>query len=329
MDGLAHVSIVVPVHNEEGTIASLVDLVAEVMAESGADSYELVIVDDGSTDRTLEEVGKAAKRDRHVKPVVLRKNFGKAAALSAGFECATGDPVITMDGDLQDDPREIPLFLKKIEDGYDLVSGWKKDRNDPLEKRLASKIFNAVSAGTTGVRIHDFNCGFKAYRAWCLEGMALHGNTYRFLPALVADRGGRVTELPVRHHKRTCGKSKYGLGRYFEGALDLLTVLFLTRFQRHPLYLFGMLALPLLATGLLTGGYLLFMHIVYVLGAAWGVQLVVRPLLNISISLFGFGVLVVLVGLVCELVLRQNPSYKSYWIRERDPSLQGREPRDR
>lgn len=327
MAGFGKTSIVIPVHNEEGSLERLVGLIEEAMAGCDVEAFEVIVVDDGSTDGTLETLHALAGTREYLKPVALRKNFGKAAALSAGFEYASGEVLITMDGDLQDDPHEIPRFLEKIAEGYDMVSGWKKDRHDPLEKRLASRMFNAVCSRMTGVAIHDFNCGLKAYRSWCLEGMAVHGNTYRFLPALVADRGGRIAELPVRHHKRTCGRSKFGLERYYEGAFDLLTVLLLTRFHRHPLYLFGAIALPLLGLGLLCGGYLLLLHVAYLFGAGWGVQLVVRPLLNISISLFGFGLLVVLIGLVCELILRQSPTYRGYWIKERDPSLRRREDR--
>ncbi len=251
-----------------------------------------------------------------MKAVLLRTNCGKSAAMMAGFEEAAGEIVITMDADLQDDPKEIPAFIEKIESGFDLVSGWKKERHDPLERRLASRVFNYVVRKVAGVELHDYNCGFKAYRNWCVKGLELRGNQHRFVPAILSWRGARIAEIPVRHRKRAFGTSKYGFTRYFQGAFDLATLILLTKFAQNPLYLFGLVGLPFIVLGALIGGYLLVNHILFVIYTTRGFQLTTRPLLIVAVFLFLMGVLMFLIGMLAELVLRTPTLEKGYWVKD-------------
>jgi len=234
----------------------------------------------------------------------------------AGFKEAKGDIVFTMDADLQDDPQEIPAFIEKIESGYDLVSGWKRKRNDPLEKRLPSLLFNSVVRRVSGVDLHDNNCGFKAYRRWCIQALSLRGNQHRFVAAMLSWRGARIAEIPVRHHERKFGTSKYGLARYFHGASDLATLILLTKFSQNPLYLFGIIGLPFILLGSLIFGYLLVNHILFLATATMGFALTIRPLLIIAVFVFLMGLLIFLIGLLAELVLRSATLETGYLVRE-------------
>lgn len=311
-------SVVIPVYNEEQTIESLVNMVVKVLNSTEAvGSWEIILVDDGSIDGSAIAMRRLQDTYPNLVMVAFRRNFGKAAALQAGFDHARGDVIITMDADLQDDPEEIPSLLGAIHAGNDVVSGWKKNRQDPLEKRLASRIFNAVVSRLSGIRLHDFNCGLKAYRKWTVQALNLRGNLHRFIPVLAAQRGAIIGEVPVRHRKRDFGASKFGMLRYFHGLFDLLTVFFLTKFSQKPLYFFGIISAPLLFLGSLIGGYLLINHFAFLLGSQWADQLVTRPLLLICISLFGFGLQILLTGLLCEFVLRIRSNGQSYWIRNR------------
>jgi glycosyltransferase involved in cell wall biosynthesis len=316
MNSVSSVSVVIPAYNEVESLPLLVDGIVPVLEGLGCASWEVILVDDGSTDGTAELMRRLAAERRGVKAVLLRTNFGKSAALMAGFAEAKGDVVITMDADLQDDPQEIPAFVAMIEEGHDLVSGWKKTRHDPLEKRLASRFFNRVVRRVSGVGLHDFNCGFKAYRAWCVRGLSLHGNQHRFIPAILSRRGARVGELPVRHHERKFGASKYGVARYFHGAADLATLILLTKFSQSPLYLFGLVAIPFIALGTLIGGYLVVNHVVNLVDPAMGFALTTRPMLIVAVFLFLMGLVVFLIGLLSELVLRAPTGDQSYWVRE-------------
>ena len=225
----------------------------------------------------------------------LRRNFGKAAALQAGFEEAQGEIVVTIDGDLQDDPSEIPRLLAKLDEGFDLVSGWKTKRRDPLSRRIPSRIFNAVTGRLSGLRLHDLNCGLKAYRAEVVRGLRIYGELHRFIPVLAHYRGFRVAELPVNHRPREHGRSRYGMERYVRGFLDLLTVTFMGRYRHRPLHLFGGLGLLLGAIGTLLLGYLTVLKL---MGEAIGH----RPLLTLGVLLVVVGVQLVSLGLVSELV---------------------------
>ena len=235
-------SIVTPVYNEEQNIGLFHSKVTKVLKKLRK-SYEIWFIDDGSRDSTLKTIKELKKKDKRVKFITFRRNFGKAAALSAGFEHANGDIIITMDGDLQDEPEEIPKFIAKIEEGYDLVNGWKFKRKDPLSKTIPSKFFNWLTSKMIGVKLHDFNCGFKAYRKEVVKEITLYGDLHRYIPAIAFWKGYRIAELPVKHNERLYGKSKYGSKRILTGFIDLMTVKYLISYTTKPLQLFGKVGL--------------------------------------------------------------------------------------
>jgi glycosyltransferase involved in cell wall biosynthesis len=289
-------SVVVPVLDEAASLPALYRELAEVL-EGLQQSCEVIFVDDGSRDQSFQILEKLHRQDDRVRVVQLRRNFGKAAALSVGFTHARGRIVATLDADLQDDPAELPRLLAALEEGLDLVSGWKVNRQDPASKVWPSRLFNAVTGRLTGLRLHDFNSGFKAYRRAVVEEVRLYGELHRFIPVLAARRGFLVGEIPVRHRARQFGRSKYGASRFVRGALDLLTVLFLTRYTRRPLHLFGGLGLLSLGVGLLASLYLV---------ALWvsGVRPIGnRPLLAFGVLAILVGIQFVSLGLLSELVL--------------------------
>ena len=288
------ISVVIPVHDEERSVALLYgELVATF---SGTDrGWEAVFVDDGSVDGTFEALARLHEANDNVRVVRLRRNFGKATALAAGFEEAAGDVLVTIDGDLQDDASEIPRLLAKLDEGYDLVSGWKAKRQDPLTRRIPSKIFNAVAGKLSGVRLHDMNCGLKAYRAEVVEGMQLYGELHRYTPVLAHYRGFRITELPVNHRPREHGRSNYGVERYVRGFLDLLTVTFMGRYRHRPLHLFGGLGL---ISGVLGFAILVYLTLVKLTGHAIGQ----RPLLTLGVLLVVVGIQLLSLGLLSELI---------------------------
>ena len=244
----SQVCFVIPTLDERDTVVPLHDAIAKTCVEKSI-SYEIIFVDDGSNDGTREILQSLAKDRPHTQAILLRRNFGKAAALSAGFDFAGGEIVITMDADLQDDPSEIPRFLAKLEEGFDVVSGWKKVRHDPWHKVFPSRVFNWLVSRSTGVELHDHNCGFKAYRRQIFDEVKLYGELHRFVPVLAASRGWKVGEIEVQHHPREFGKSKYGVSRLVKGFLDLLTIVFLTGFGRRPLHLIGSVGLCCFAFG--------------------------------------------------------------------------------
>ncbi len=248
------VSIVIPGLNEGESLAELARRVRESV--DGLRRYEIIFVDDGSTDDSWAVIEGLHREDARVKGVRLRKNFGKAMALSAGFQRARGDIVITMDADLQDDPADVPAFIEKIEEGLDVVVGWKVERLDPTNRLVLSRIFNGTVRRATGVKLHDMNCGFKAYRREVIRTIPVYGDLFRFIPAFAAWEGFRVAEVPVKHHARKFGRSRYGLERILRGFFDLLSVVFLTRYQRKPMHLFGLVGLVLFGVGFLTELYL-------------------------------------------------------------------------
>lgn len=291
------VSILVPVKDEQDTVQALIAQIEAAFEQIDAASLEEVIfVDDGSRDNTWKEILAATKAYPHVKGVRLRRNFGKAAALQAGISNASGNIIVTMDGDLQDDPKEISRFLDEIREGSDVVSGWKQVRHDPLGKTLPSKLFNRVTAKVTGVSLHDFNCGFKAYRSEVFDNIRLYGELHRFVPALAYATGFKVSEIVVQHHPRRFGKSKYGVGRLLKGFLDLLTVVTITKFNSRPGHLFGGLGVAVFSIG-----FLIFLF----LCARWfgGEAIGGRPLLLVSTLLMIVGVQFTLFGMVAELIV--------------------------
>lgn len=235
-------SIVIPVYNEQESLASLLGELDAVAAEHGY-VLDIILVDDGSTDRSWQVIQELAQRDRRVRGLRFRRNFGKAAALSAGFDLARGELVFTLDADLQDDPKEIPRFLEKMGEELDVVSGWKQVRHDPWHKVAPSRVFNWLVSHLTGVKLHDHNCGFKCYRREIFDEVRLYGELHRFVPVLAAARGFRVGEIVVEHRRRKFGRSKYGLTRILKGFLDLLTVKFLTGFGQRPQHVLGTIGL--------------------------------------------------------------------------------------
>jgi glycosyltransferase involved in cell wall biosynthesis len=303
------VSIVVPLYNEEESLRELTAKIVGVTKEMGK-SYEIVFVDDGSTDRSYEVLKDLHEHDSRVKAIRFRRNFGKSAALSVGFKEATGEYIITMDADLQDDPKEIPELIATMGDSYDLVSGWKKKRHDPLSKTLPSRFFNYVTGKMTGIPIHDFNCGLKAYRNVVVKDLSVHGELHRFIPVLAHWAGYRVTEKVVLHHPRKFGKTKYGISRFFNGFLDLLTVLFTTRYLRRPLHLFGVWGIVAFIVG---GAIDLYLSVERVLGLT---SLSDRPLFLVGFLLIIIGVQFVSIGLLGEMITRQERDEEVYSIRE-------------
>jgi glycosyltransferase involved in cell wall biosynthesis len=287
-------SMVIPIYNEVESIPKLYAALGPVL-DAQRCVYEMVFVDDGSTDGSFKELLALHSNDPHVRVIQFRRNFGKTAALVAGFDHCRGEVIITMDADLQDDPAEIPNFLNKLAEGYDLVSGWKKDRQDPLNKTLPSRIFNKVVSSSTGIHIHDFNNGFKAYRREVTEELKLYADLHRFIPVIATWRGFRVTEIPVQHHPRLYGKSKFGAGRFMHGMLDFLRVLFLTRYMQKPLQLFGSIGVALAALGVIFGLYLTEEH--FRTG-----NISNRPLLDLSILLIVTGVQLFSLGLLAEML---------------------------
>jgi len=292
------ISIVVPVYDEEESVVPLYDAVRAQLDEIG-ESYEIIFVDDGSRDSSFTVLRALHERDLRVRVIRFRRNFGKTPALVAGFAQARGDIVFTMDADLQDDPTEIPRFLEKLAEGYDLVSGWKYPRHDPPTKTVPSYFFNRMVGFTTGVKLHDMNCGFKAYRHELLDDIKLYGELHRFVPVLAHQRGFRVTEVKVRHHQRKYGKSKFGARRFLRGFLDLLMVLFLMSYLRTPLRLFGMIGLLATLAGLAVDGYVVADRFL-----PFGSQQPIheRPLLFVGIMLLIFGVSFILTGLQSEMI---------------------------
>lgn len=288
-------SVLVPVYNEAD---SLRELHGEIIAAVGQSlTYEIVFVDDGSSDGSADVLDEIADLDPNVVVLHLRRNFGKSPALAAGFEHVRGAIVITLDADLQDDPAMIPEFIERIRGGADLVSGWKQRRHDPIDKTLPSRVFNAVLSRLSGVRLRDFNCGFKAYRAECVRELRVYGGFHRFLPVFAHDRGFRVEELVVRHRARKHGHSKFGSRRFFEGMLDLPTVLLLTRFRTRPLHFFGVPGALVMLLGLLL---LTYLSVLWFMGNPVGT----RPLLAFGVLLTITGVQILCVGLVAEVVVR-------------------------
>jgi glycosyltransferase involved in cell wall biosynthesis len=288
------ISVVVPVHDEERSVALLYEQLQAAL-DPGTETWEAVFVDDGSQDGSFAALTRLHARVTNAKVVRLRRNFGKSAALAAGFAEAQGETIVTIDGDLQDDPAEIPRLLAKLEEGFDLVSGWKAHRRDPWRRRFLSRIFNAVSGRVSGLRLHDMNCGLKAYRAEVVRGLPLYGELHRFIPVLAHYRGFRVAELPVNHRPRSHGRSRYGLERYLRGFLDLLTVTFMGRYRHRPLHLFGGLGLVLAALGT---AILLYLTVLKATGSAIGQ----RPLLTLGVLLVVVGLQFFSLGLLSEMV---------------------------
>lgn len=293
-------SIVVPVYNEEESLEELYDHIVEnvqkCIQKELISEFELLFVNDGSTDSSVDKMRAIRSKDERVHYILFRKNFGKATALESAFKNVTGDIVITMDADLQDDPIEIENFINKLDEGYDLVSGWKVNRLDPLEKRLPSKLFNKVTSKLSGVNLHDFNCGFKAYRREVVDSLDIYGELHRYIPVLAYRKGFKITEIGVHHNKRKFGKSKYGVERYLRGLFDSISVSFISKYYDRPMYFFGRLGLWSFAIGFIL---CLILTIEWISGIAIGS----RPLLLLGVMLILLGVQFLSIGLIGDMLV--------------------------
>jgi len=305
------VSIVVPLLNEEESLRPLFFEIKKAVKSISCD-YEIIFVDDGSTDKSLKVIKELNKEDGKVKYISFRKNYGKSAALQLGFKNSTGDAIITMDADLQDDPAEIPNLLKKLQEDYDLVSGWKKKRYDPFIKKYSSKFFNYITGLFSGININDFNCGLKAYRSEVVKNINVYGELHRYIPVLASWNGYRVTEIIVKHQARRYGKTKFGISRFFKGFVDLITVVFTTRYIRRPMHLFGFLGFLSFLAGLLVNGYLTYEKLVL---DRWISN---RPLLFLGILLIIVGIQFFSVGLLGEIMVHNSLDDREYIIKEKN-----------
>jgi glycosyltransferase involved in cell wall biosynthesis len=291
-------SIIIPIYNEEENIRPLYEQLKVALQGQGL-SYEIITVDDGSSDNSFGILKELHRQDTHLKVIRFRRNFGQTAAFAAGFDQSQGEVVVTMDADLQNDPADIPVLLKKVAEGYDVVSGWRMDRKDPfLSRRLPSKIANWLISQVTGVHLHDYGCSLKAYRREVIQGVQLYGELHRFIPALASWMGVSVTEIPVQHHPRRFGKSKYGISRTIRVILDLITVRFLLSYSTRPIQIFGGVGLLSLGIGGGLGVYLTFVKLVL------GQDIGTRPLLQLAILLMVSGLQLISMGLLGELVVR-------------------------
>lgn len=307
------VSIVLPVYNEVESLPHLLEAIANTLNQAQI-KYEIICVDDGSTDGSTELLKQLALSRTDLKAVLLRRNYGQTAAMAAGFNYAQGWAIVTLDSDLQNDPVDIPRLLEKLAEGYDLVSGWRKDRKDAaLSRLLPSKIANWLIGRVTEVKLHDYGCSLKAYRSELVADMNLYGELHRFLPALAFIEGARITEMPVLHHARRYGKSKYGLGRTFRVLMDLLTIWFMKKFLTRPMHVFGLLGLASLFLGTILGVYLTFLKLEF------GQSIGNRPLLILAVVLLLAGVQLFSFGLLAELSMRtyhESQGKPIYRVRE-------------
>ncbi len=294
------VSIIIPVYNEEENIPLLKAALDSSLSALGSQAWEVIFVDDGSTDTSPQKIQQIALADpEHVVAIHLRRNFGQTAAIAAGIDHARGEVIVLMDADLQNDPADIPLLIEKIKQGYDVVSGWRKDRQDAfLTRTLPSKIANWLISVVTGVHLHDYGCTLKAYRREVLTGFRLYGEMHRFIPAYASSVGARIIELPVRHHPRRYGKAKYGLGRTFKVILDLFTVKFLMSYAQKPIYVFGGAGVVLMSLSVLTVAVLVIRRLTI------GEHLIRSPLLLLSVMFFIMGFQSLLMGLQAEVLNR-------------------------
>jgi glycosyltransferase involved in cell wall biosynthesis len=311
-------SVVIPVYNEEESIPELTDWIGKVCRQSGL-SFEIIYIDDGSSDGSWKKIAEAASHDTSVKGLRFRRNYGKAAALHTGFAEADGDVVITMDSDLQDSPDEIPDLVKMVRDeGFDVVSGWKKKRYDPFVKRTTSKFYNATARWTSGIKLHDFNCGLKAYRSEVIKSIEVYGEMHRYIPILAKEAGfRRIGEKIVEHRARKYGVTKYGLDRFIKGYLDLLTIGFITRFGKSPMHLFGSLGTLMFLLGFGMAGYLGFRKLWFVHHNFRAPLVTESPFFYIALTVMIIGSFLFLTGFLGELLNRNSSERNKYLIRER------------
>lgn len=310
---MTDLSVVVPLYNEGESAAAFLDSLLRELDSLGRD-FEIIAVDDGSTDDTLEIIKRLAQADPRMKIIVFRRNFGQTAAMMAGFDHSEGEIIVAIDGDGQNDPADIKHLLAKLEEGFDVVSGWRKPRHDNrFTRRFPSRMANILISAVTGVRLHDYGCTLKAYRKDALSGVRIYGEMHRFIPIYAKWEGARVTELPVRHRPRTGGRSKYGIDRTVKVFLDLITITFLNRFVNRPIYLFGSFGLLSIFGAFLAGVYALWLKF------AEGKSFIETPMPLLVVTLFIVGIMGILMGLLSEMVMRtyyESQGRPAYRIKE-------------
>ena len=314
--GREMISVLIPVFNEGQNISLLYEEVVSVLRRIDR-GYEVIFVDDGSSDDTLEQLKMISQKDPNVKVLSLSRNFGQTAALTAGIDFSKGKIIVLMDGDLQNDPEDILLLLQKIEEGYDVVSGWRKSRKDPfLTRRFPSIVANKIISLIGGVRLHDYGCTLKAYRRDVLKNIRLYGEMHRFIPIYAKWIGARVAEIPVRHHPRRFGSSKYGMSRVFKVILDLMVVKFLVSYSQKPIYVFGGMGLLMILGAFLSGGYAIYLKLLK------GVSFILTPLPLLCVLLLVLGSLSILMGFLAEILTRtyyESQGKSTYQIKEMIP----------
>ena len=305
------ISVVVPLYNEEESLGELVPWIDRVMVENNF-SYEIVMVDDGSNDQSWKVIESLRQQNNHVKAIKFRRNYGKSAALNSAFGMVSGDVVITMDADLQDSPDEIPDLYKLVKEGFDLVSGWKRTRHDPISKTIPSKFFNWTTRKMTGLPLHDFNCGLKAYRKELVKSIEVYGEMHRYVP-VISKRAGftKITEKEVQHQARKYGVTKFGLERFINGFLDLLSISFVSKFGKRPMHLFGLLGTIVFVLGFAVSLWLgidkLFIH-------KGAVKIAENPLFFIALTTMILGTILFLTGFLAEMIARVSPDRNTYQI---------------
>lgn len=310
-------SIIIPLLNEAESLPELLQWISKVCSENKI-SYEILLVDDGSSDGSWEVILSIAKGNQFVKGIKFRRNYGKSAALQVGFQASRGDVVITMDADLQDSPDEIPFLYRMIkEEGFDLVSGWKKNRFDPVSKTIPSKLFNWTARQVSGIKLHDFNCGLKAYRQPVVKAIEVFGEMHRYLPVIVKKAGfTRIGERIVQHQRRKYGKTKFGMERFINGFLDLLTISFISRFGKRPMHLFGTLGSAMFLMGFIAAGYLGIEKLINLHLNIRSILIADSPYFYLSLTAMIIGVQLFVAGFLGELVSRSSSDRNVYQVEE-------------
>lgn len=313
------ISIVIPLYNEDESLPELHDWIKRVM-ETNNFSYEVIFVDDGSTDRSWEVIQELSKRNEHVRGIKFRRNYGKSAGLNVGFEATQGDIIITMDADLQDSPDEIPVLFKRMkEEKLDIISGWKKKRYDPLTKTIPTKLFNWATRKMSGINnLHDFNCGLKAYRSAVVKNIEVYGEMHRYIPVIAKWSGfKKIEEQVVEHRARKYGVTKFGLSRFVNGFLDLLSIFFVGKFQKRPMHFFGTIGTLSFLTGFIISVYIISEKLYRIYeGKQMGRDVTAQPLFYIALTMAIIGVQLFLTGFIAEMVGRNSPERNHYKIED-------------